>query len=145
MEVPLFSIFSAVSELVVTAVVLYAIVKNVRGGKLPWKMLGSVLIFELCVNIVYMANRASHAETNAGLSTAMRFLFAAHGILSLLMFVGLVVVVLMAIIDDKLGRPTWFRRHVRMTWAFLALWMIAVISGEVIFVMHYGPALLSTS
>ena len=42
MEVPLFSIFSAVSELFVTAIVLYAIIKNMKGGPLPWKMLGAV-------------------------------------------------------------------------------------------------------
>ena len=41
MEVPLFSIFSAVSELFVTAIVLYAIIKNMKGGRLPWRMLGA--------------------------------------------------------------------------------------------------------
>lgn len=143
MEVPLFSIFSAVSELFVTAIVLYAIIKNMKGGPLPWKMLGAVLIFELCVNIVYMASRAAQTESAAGISTAMKIFFAAHGILSLLMFVGLVVVVLLSMVDQKMGRPTWFRRNVRLTWAFLFFWMVAVVSGEAIFVIHYGPALFA--
>lgn len=143
MEVPVFSIFSAVSELFVTAIVLYAIIKNMKGGPLPWRMLGAVLIFELCVNIVYMANRAASAELAAGMSTTMKIFFAAHGILSLLMFAGLVVVVLLAMADQKMGRPTWFRRHVRLTWAFLFLWMVAVVSGEALFAIHYGPALFA--
>jgi hypothetical protein len=137
MNIPPFSIFSAVSELAVTAVVLYTVLDNLRGRPLRWKPLGGVLAFELCVNIVYMASRASQVDRDAEMSVWMRAFFAGHGILSLLMFLILVTVFILATTDEHLKRPTWFRRHVRLTWLLLLFWMVSVLSGEALFVIHY--------
>lgn len=137
MNIPAFSLFSAISELIVTAAVLYTIVGNLRGRPFQWRLLGLVLAFELCVNIVYMSIRAAHADTTAELTRLMTALYAAHGIMSLLMFVGLLLVFMLAVIDEKSGRATWFRRHAALTYSFLLLWMISVASGEVIFVLRY--------
>ena len=57
MNIPAFSIFSAISEIFVTIGVLYAIITGIRSGKIPKWIMGGVLLFELCVNIVYMAGR----------------------------------------------------------------------------------------
>ncbi len=143
MEAPAFSIFSAISELLVTAVVLYAVIRSLRGQPLAWRLLGAVLLFEICVNVVYMAQRAAHAEQSTDLSAGLRGLYAAHGILSLLMLIGLIAVYLLAVADHKQQRPTWFRRHPGLTWAFLALWLISVASGELIFVLRYGEGMLA--
>lgn len=137
MDIPAFSIFSALSEVVVTVIVLYAILGNMRGGALRWKLLGAVLAFELCVNVVYMAIRAAHADSDSSIAGAMKLFLAAHGILSLLMFAGLIVLYLLAVVDEKMGRPTWFRRHAAMSWTFLVFWMVSVLSGEAIFVWRY--------
>ena len=139
--VPAFSIFSAISEVFVTIAVLYSIISTMRGGKFPTVLLGIVLTFELCVNVVYMAGRAGAADTDHTLTTAMKLFFAGHGILSLGMFIGLAVLYVLSVIDVKSGREAWFRRHIGGSWFFIGLWMISVGSGEAIFFMRFGDAL----
>lgn len=140
-EVPAFSIFSAISEVFVTIAVLYSVISNMRGGKLRWPLLGAVIAFELCVNVVYMAGRAAHADTDSTLSTGMKLFFAGHGILSLGMFLGLAILYILAVIDVKSGRESWFQRHPTGTWVFVFFWMVSVTSGEAIFFMRFGEAL----
>jgi hypothetical protein len=137
MEIPTFSLVSAISEVFVTIAVLYAVIANLRGQPLNWKLLGVVLAFELCINVVYMAGRASAADTDTTLSTGMKIFFAGHGILSLLMFLGLGVVFLLSVIDISSGRETWFVRHRRLAWTFIFFWMVSVLSGEAIFLLRY--------
>lgn len=136
-EIPFFSWFSAISEIFVTIAVLYAVIRNLQGHRLNWKLLGLVLIFELCVNIVYMAGRASAADTSEHFSPAMKAFLAGHGILSLLMFLGLAIVFLLSVLDISSGRDTWFVRHRRLAWTFVFFWMVSVISGHTIFVIRY--------
>ena len=135
--IPTFSIFSAISEVFVTIGVLYAIITNVRGKPLNWKVLGSVLAFELCVNVVYMAGRASAADKGVALTTTMKIFYAGHGILSLLMFLALVIVFLLCIVDMANERDAWFSRHPRWSWVMVFFWMVSVTTGEAIFVMRY--------
>ncbi len=148
MSIPPFSIFSALSEIVVTVVVLYTLLRCLRGGRFHWKLLGAVLIFEVCVNVVYMSIRAQQAEAEGSeLAAGMRAFYAAHGILSLLMLVALITFYALAVVDEKTGRPNWFRRFPTVTWTFLFFWMTSVVSGEAIFVMRYllpGSAPVST-
>ncbi len=142
MDVPNFSIFSAISEVFVTIGVLYGIIATLRGKRLPKAMLGVVLIFELCINVVYMATRASHADKSAELSAAMKAFFAGHGVLSLLMFLVIAVVFLLALADESNGRENWFRRHRSASYVLIFFWMVSVLSGEAIFLLRYfggGP------
>jgi hypothetical protein len=83
-----------------------------------------------------MAGRAAHADKSNTLTTGMKAFYAGHGILSLLMFLGLAVVYLLALADDMKGRETWFRRHRVGTYVFIFFWMVSVISGEAIFFMN---------
>jgi len=135
MNIPAFSIFSSISELFVTFAVLYTVISNLRGRPLKWKLLGCVLLFEVCVNVMYMVNRAPHAET----SGTLRALFAIHGILSLFMLVSLLLIYMIATFDYKAGHPTWFQRHRVGSWVFVTLWLVAVGSGEIAFVWRYFP------
>ena len=137
MEIPAFSIFSAISELFVTAGVLYAVISNLRGGVFRWKLLGLVLVFELTVNIVYMTQRASAADSAAELSTALKLFYAGHGILSLIMFLTLCGVYISAVSDLGSDRETWFRRHRSGSWILIFFWMVSVSTGEAIFVLRY--------
>ena len=143
MEVPAFSIFSALSELVVTAVVFYTILDNVKGRRLKWPLLGTVLAFELCVNIVYMVGKAGEAESKSEYSAGMLAFLAGHGLLSLAMFIGLCLLYTLSVIDLKEGKATWFQRHPKGAYVFLGLWTLSLLSGEAIFVIVYGPALIS--
>lgn len=137
MNAPAFSIFSAVSEIFVTIGVLYAIIRAVKGNGLPKWLMGGVLLFELCVNVVYMAGRASHADKSTELTTAMKIFYALHGTLSLVMFVTLVVLYLISLYGESKANDNWFFRHPRSSWALVLVWMLSVGTGEAIFVMRY--------
>lgn len=139
MSVPAFSIFSALSEIVVTYIVLATVIGNLRGQPLRWKLLGGCLLFELCVNVMYMVNRASAVDASSGLAAGTKILLAVHGITSLVMFVLLCLLYLVATFDFKAGQPTWFQRHRAGTWAFVVAWLFAVGSGEALFIWRYFP------
>ncbi len=140
-SIPGFSIFSAFSELIVTASLLYCLVGNLRGRPLPIKLMGLTLAFEICVNVVYMLNRAGEADKSSDLSTGMKIFFALHGTLSLVMILALATTYVLSAIDVKDARETWFRRHPVASWVLVASWMLSIGSGELIFVMRYGPLL----
>jgi uncharacterized membrane protein YozB (DUF420 family) len=138
MQIPAFSIFSAISELFVTAGVLYIIRRNWIRRTFPLGVFLAVALFEALVNVMYMATRAAQtsAGTTSALSPALRIFYAGHGMLSLLAYLVFVVLGVFAYQDQKEDR-FWFRDRPRLTWAFLAVWTISIVSGEAIFVARY--------
>jgi hypothetical protein len=137
LTIPPFSIFSAVSELFVTAAVFYMVRLNWTRRPFPLPLFIAVALFEAFVNVVYMAKRSSHAATGVDvISPTMKLLFAGHGILSLFAFLWFVVLAVFAWQDQRAGRY-FFRDRPVLTWAFLAVWFVSVGSGEVLFVLRY--------
>ena len=137
MHIPPFSLFSAVSELFVTAGVLYVVFTNWNRRRFPLGVFLAVALFEALVNVAYMATRASRASSGADtISTGMKIMFAAHGMLSLLAFLVFVVLAVYAWMDQRGGR-WFFRERPALTWAFLVLWIVSVGSGETLFVLRY--------
>ena len=139
MNIPPFSIFSAVSELFVTAGVLYVVHRNWTRRAFPFALFLAVSLFEGLVNVMYMANRsatASSPHAAEALSTAMKIGYAAHGLLSLVAYLVFVVLGTLAHQEQKAGR-WFFPDHPKLTWTFLVLWAISIGSGEAIFVLRY--------
>jgi predicted RND superfamily exporter protein len=141
MNIPPFSIFSAVSELFVTAGVFYVIRRNWTRRTFPFALFLTVALFEALVNVMYMANRsASAAAAGPGhaeaLSTGMKIFYASHGLLSLVAFLVFVVLGTLAHQEQRQGR-WFFRERATLTWVFLVVWTISIVSGEAIFVLRY--------
>ncbi len=137
MSIPPFSIFSAVSELFVTAGVLYMVRLNWTRRPFPLPLFLGLALFEALVNVVYMAHRASRAATGAdAISPTMKVLFAAHGTLSLLAFLVFVVLAVFAWQDQRAGR-WFFRERPGLTGSFIVMWLLSVGSGEALFVLRY--------
>jgi len=139
MHIPPFSIFSAISELFVTAGVLYVIRRNWTRQAFPFALFLTVSLFEALVNVMYMANRSAAATAPGAkevLSTGMKIAYAGHGLLSLLVYLAFVVLGTLAYQESKSGR-WFFRDRPVLTWTFLVLWFISVGSGETIFALHY--------
>jgi hypothetical protein len=136
--IPLFSIFSAVSELVVTVAVLYVIISNMRGQILKWKLLLAVLLFEVFVNVGYMIYRMSHITGEAGesLSPLLRGLAGLHGALSLIMLLVLIQLSFLAYWEMRRGRQ-YFQEHRVLSVLFIIMWLVSVLSGELFFVLRY--------
>ena len=136
-SIPAFSIFSAVSELFVTAGVLFVIRRNWARRAFPLALFLGVALFEALVNVLYMANRAAQAASGEHvISTGMKIFFAAHGILSLIAYLVFVVLGVLAWQDQRGGR-FFFREHPVITWTFLVVWTISIVSGEALFVLRY--------
>ena len=137
MRIPPFSIFSAVSELFVTAGVVYVLYRNWTRRRFPLGLFLAVSIFEAFVNVLYMATRTARAATGADpISTGMKIAFAGHGLLSLLAYLVFVVLGVIAWQEQREGR-FFFRERPALTWTFAVVWAISVISGEVMFALSY--------
>jgi hypothetical protein len=136
-SIPPFSLFSAVSELFVTAGVLWIIRRNWTRRTFPLGVFLAVALFEALVNVLYMANRAATAAAgHEALSTGLKIFFAVHGLLSLLAYLVFVVLGVVAYQEQRAGR-WFFREHAALTWTFLVVWTVSIVSGEVIFAVRY--------
>lgn len=100
--------------------------------------MGLVLTFEASVNIVYMSLRmASDAPELHDHSAFMTFLLAGHGILSLLMFAGLVAFSVEARRAHRQG-GNLIRERPRTSLAFVGFWTLSVASGELIYILQWA-------
>ena len=137
MSIPPFSIFSAVSELFVTAGVLLIVRRNWTRRTFPLGMFLAVALFEALVNVMYMANRSAQAASGAHpLAPGLRLFYALHGMLSLIAYLVFVILAVFAYQDQREGR-FWFRDRPALTWSFLILWTVSIVSGESIFAVRY--------
>ena len=137
MTIPPFSIFSAVSELFVTAGVFFIIRRNWTRRTFPLGVFLAVALFEALVNVMYMANRASQAASGAHLiAPGLRLFYALHGMLSLIAYLVFVILGVFAYQDQREGR-FWFRDRPVLTWTFLVVWTVSIVSGETIFAVRY--------
>jgi heme A synthase len=134
--IPAYSVFSASSELLVTAAVFYVLWRAYARGEFRKGLLAAVLSFEALANISYMAYRAVRPSGGADLPGWLTATAALHGLLSLAMFLALVFFAAMAWRDDARGE-NFFRDHRAATWAFVGLWTVSIVSGEFLFVATY--------
>lgn len=137
MSIPPFSLFSAISELFVTAAVFVIIRRNWTRRPFPPALFIAVTLLEALVNVLYMSTRAARAASGAEtVPAAMRLFFAAHGMISLLAYLVFVILGVFAWQDQRAGR-WFFRDRPALTWTFLVVWTVSVVSGEVLFVLRY--------
>jgi len=137
MSIPPFSIFSALSELLVTAGVFFVVRRNWTRRTFPGAVFLAVALFEALVNVLYMANRAARVSSGGDvLPTWMKLFYAGHGLLSLLAYIVFVILGVFAYQDQKRGR-WFFAERPALTWTFLVVWTISIVSGEAIFVARY--------
>ena len=137
MQIPPFSIFSAVSELFVTAGVFYIIRRNWTGRTFALPLFLAVALFEALVNVMYMAHRSAQAASGVQpLAASLRLFFALHGMLSLLAYLVFVILGVLAYQEQRNGR-FWFRDRPGVAWTFIVVWLVSVASGEVLFAVRY--------
>lgn len=134
---PFWSTFTLLTELVVTAGVLYSIKQGYQTGQLPARVLGASLLYEVIVNISYMAHqaveKAGEKVAHSGLYIGLAIF---HGVFSLLMFVSLLVFMLVAMKSYKKG-SNFFRSHKIITGVFLVFWLTALFSGIAFYIASY--------
>lgn len=139
--VPAFSHFSAASELVVSAGVFYFFWRAMKHDSYRWAFIWIVIAFETLINITYMISRLANHAPSPDYPAWATWLLAGHGLLSLVMFVGLIWMVVEAYRRIKVTNTNYFRTNVTFTWVFLALWCTSVLSGEAIYLLQLSDHL----
>lgn len=140
--VPPFSHFTAASELFVTAAVFYFFFMAMRRNDYRWGLVTITIAFETLVNITYMASRLTqHTTSGVDHPAWVTALLAGHGVLALAMFLGLVAYVVVAFRKVRVERDNLLARRKGMSYAFLVLWGLSVLSGELIYILQLSGAM----
>ena len=137
---PLFSTFSAATELVVTAAVFWFFFQAMRRASYRWGVITVAIVYETIFNITYMVSRlVTHEEGVTHEHAAwVTWFVGVHGALSLLMFVGLIGYVAWAYRRVRAGDPHPITSHPRLAWTFLVLWTLSILSGEAIYAFYWA-------
>lgn len=135
--VPWFSIFTLLTETLVTAGVLYIFYTAYYTGIFPRILTAVVLSYEVLFNISYMVSRVSVQAQAAASDTPLEIALAIfHGTFSLVMFLLLLVYMTLAWRRYASG-ANFFLEHRTLTISFLVAWMIAILSGYAFFCISY--------
>ncbi len=109
-----------------------------RGRKLKWKLLFTVIAFEIVVNVSYMIYRLFGFATERIEieSKLLRSLAGFHGILSFIMLVLLIILSYIAYKESKNNR-NFFQEHKPISIIFIILWLMSLASGYIFFALFY--------
>lgn len=127
--------FTLITELIVTASVLYIFWDGYKHDKFHPKLLFVTLVYELVFNINYMAHRAPHVP-KAEMPGWYIVLAAFHGIFSLVMFITLVIFFILAWLKFR-KNINYFKVHALFSKIFIVAWLISVFSGVVFYLITY--------
>ncbi len=136
MTPPAFSIFAALSELIITAIVYYVILSHLKNKPFRFKLLGFAILYEALINVSYMVTRFIGSDSPVHLSAQMKLFATIHGTFSMLVFVWLIILFFLASSSAKLEQ-NFFQDHKFITYLFLVLWGVSVASGELMFILIY--------
>lgn len=138
MAPPLYSTFSAITELIITAAVVWFFWSAIKHGKYRWGIIAGALFYETMFNITYMTARffGDHGPSADYAAWYSAFL-AFHGILSLLMFIALVTFVIWAFDQTGKDRANPIGERPKLAIMFLALWGISILTGEIIYALQW--------
>lgn len=131
-----FSTLSAVTELFVTAAVYTVIWQAYHHDRFRGGLLSFALTYEVLVNVAYMTFRLVSDGGGSDRPEWLSLLYAGHGLLSLVMLVGLIWFGLAAFRAHRRGRNL-FREQKSATVAFVVLWAVSILSGEAIYLAEY--------
>jgi len=131
-----FSTFSAITELIVTAAVFTYLWQGWRNDRLLTGLITGALVYEIAVNVAYMTFRIISPPTTHVYPGWVEAVLPWHGILSLLMLLGLIGLVIEAHRFGKRGENV-LRLRPRTTLGFALLWTVSIVSGELIYIATY--------
>ena len=135
MHAPAYSTFALIAEIFVSAAVFYTFYQGYKKDRFPEKVAFGAIAYEILFNISYMTYRLPEHESHFN-ETARQILGAAHGTLSLIMFLSLIAFFTLAAKNYTAG-VNYFRTHRNLTVTFLVFWSISIISGIVFYFVEY--------
>ena len=118
----------AVAEALITMGVVYIFVSNLHGSRFPGKFALGVVVAEAGIIIASLIFKSELLQSAGELAAWA----AARGTFALIVFHLLMIYCLLAYRSDRLGVP-FFKTKPRRAYAFLALWMLSFLSGEILY------------
>jgi len=137
MHAPLYSTITLFAELIVSAVIYYALFQGYKKNKFPTVPVALALFYEVAFNISYMVSQVHNRVQAAKVeSLALILLAITHGILSLIMFLALIVFFVLAYLTYRKG-DNYFVSHKILTFTFLFFWTFSILSGILLYIFSY--------
>jgi len=137
MTIPIYSTVALFTECIMLIVILYIFYNGYKYNRFNYKLVAIALSYEIIFNISYMLYRTVSAPESKSVHSAIVIGFAIlHGILSLVMFILLIVFLLLAWKNYK-KKINYFKKHSVLSLIFIIFWLIAVISGIIIYAVYY--------
>jgi len=137
MVAPLQSTVSLITEIIISSLIIFIFYNGYKNNKFYFKLTIFTIFYEILFNISYMVYRViEHSQSVNNDSTFEIILAIFHGTLSLIMFIALLVFLIFAFVNYKKG-INYFRKHKKLTIAFLTLWLMAVFSGILFYFIEY--------
>lgn len=135
MTAPAYSTFAVIAEPFVTVAIFYTFYQGFRHNKFPKNIAFGAVLYETLFNISYMFYKLPDHFSRFN-KTWYTVLGATHGILSLLMFIGLIVFISLAYKNYAKG-TNYFREHKYITFTFLSFWLVALFTGFALYYTSY--------
>ena len=133
---PIHSTITLVSEIIISGIIFYIFYSGYRKNKFPYFWAMFAIIYEILFNISYMISRAA-SYSNSQTSSRFEVLLAIfHGTLSLIMFVCLILFLGLAWKNYK-KRINYFKKHRKLTIAFILFWSLSILSGILFYSIEY--------
>lgn len=137
MTAPFISTITLFTELLVTTSILYIFITGYKHNQFHPKLLMVTLLYEIIININYMAHRVSDVKGNKLLPSWYIAFGAFHGIFSLIMFITLVIFFTLAWLNFK-KKVNYFRKHALFSKIFVVGWLISIITGVIFYFISYS-------
>jgi hypothetical protein len=135
MIAPAYSTFALIAEPFVTAAVFYTFYQGYKHNRFPEKVAFGAVLYETIFNISYMFYKLPGHLSRFN-KTWYTALAATHGILSIIMFVGLIVFLALAYNRYKKG-VNYFLKHKYVSVTFLLFWLTALLTGFALYYTTY--------
>lgn len=137
MTIPIYSTIALFTECIMLIVILYIFYNGYKHNKFNYKLVAIALSYEILFNISYMLYRTLAKPDSGGAHSAFSIGLAIfHGFLSLIIFILLIVFLLLAWKNYK-KKINYFKKHSTITLLFIIFWLIAAISGIIIYIIYY--------
>jgi hypothetical protein len=136
MHAPVYSTVALLAEILVSAAVFYVFYQGYKRNKLPEKVAIGAVLYEVVFDVSYMIYRLP-ARENGAHKSLVTGLGIAHGTLSLLLLISLVVFIAPTVKSYR-RNVNYFLVHKRLAFVFLLCWTLSAISGGVLYFIEYS-------
>ena len=136
MNAPLYSTITLFAEILISSAIYYTLYQGYKNNHFPAVLAWLAVSYEIIFNISYMTLRAlNHSESSIqpALNTALAI---AHGLLSLIMFISLIIFFFIAWRKYRNG-INYFKEQNILTAVFTAFWTVSVLSGILFYFVEY--------